>query len=162
MAISPHERLTAMLRFLATGRSYKDLEFSTIISKQALSRIIPETCEASYNVLKKEYLKLSTENSISRFLEKDNEQESLNDEEIQTETSFSALLSTYDMPSSSSQPSTSRKRMRSGNSNDLTTKVLQLAGEKLQAIHSDDEFDVYGKYIAHKLCSFRGKQYIFA
>ncbi|KAJ8975151.1 hypothetical protein NQ317_012429 [Molorchus minor] len=39
-AISPHERLTATLRFLATGQ---DLEFTTIISKQALSEIIPET-----------------------------------------------------------------------------------------------------------------------
>ncbi|KAL1489108.1 hypothetical protein ABEB36_014052 [Hypothenemus hampei] len=93
---------------------------------------------------------------------KDNEQESLNDEEIQTETSFSALLSTYDTPSSSSQSSTSRKRMRSGNSNDLTTEILQLAGEKLQAIHFDDEFDVYGKYIAHKLRNLRGNQKIFA
>ena len=36
-AISPHERLTATLRFLATGRSYEDLKYSTIISPQALS-----------------------------------------------------------------------------------------------------------------------------
>ncbi|XP_039281931.1 protein ANTAGONIST OF LIKE HETEROCHROMATIN PROTEIN 1-like [Nilaparvata lugens] len=57
-AISPHERLTATLRFLATGRSYKDLEFTTIISKQLLSEIIPETCEAIYKVLKKDYLKV--------------------------------------------------------------------------------------------------------
>lgn len=57
-AISPHERLTATLRFLATGRSYKDLEFTTIISKQSLSEIIPETCEAIYKVLKKDYLKV--------------------------------------------------------------------------------------------------------
>ncbi|XP_026482640.1 uncharacterized protein LOC113390281 [Ctenocephalides felis] len=45
-AISPHERLTATLRFLATGRSYEDLRFTTIISPQALGVIIPETCEA--------------------------------------------------------------------------------------------------------------------
>ncbi|XP_074034628.1 uncharacterized protein [Leptinotarsa decemlineata] len=56
-AISPHERLTATLRFLATGRSYKDLEFTTIISKLSLSEIIPETCKAIFNVLKNEYLK---------------------------------------------------------------------------------------------------------
>ena len=31
-AITPHERLTATLRFLATGRSYEDLKFSTIMS----------------------------------------------------------------------------------------------------------------------------------
>ncbi|KAJ8969908.1 hypothetical protein NQ314_001525 [Rhamnusium bicolor] len=43
-AISAHERLTETLRFLATGRSYEDLKFSTRISPQALSYIIPETC----------------------------------------------------------------------------------------------------------------------
>ena len=58
-AISPHERLVATLRFLATGRSYKDLEFTTIMSKQALSEIIPETCKSIYKVLKKDYLKVS-------------------------------------------------------------------------------------------------------
>ena len=58
-AITPHERLTATLRFLATGRSYKDLEYTTIVSKQALSKIIPETCEALFKVLKNEYLKVS-------------------------------------------------------------------------------------------------------
>ncbi|XP_039763773.1 uncharacterized protein LOC120636385 [Pararge aegeria] len=56
-AITPHERLTATLRFLATGRSYECLKFSTIISPQALSAIIPETCEAIYKVLHKDYLK---------------------------------------------------------------------------------------------------------
>lgn len=58
-AISPHERLSATLRFLATGRSYKDLEFTTIVSKSSLSRLIPETCNAIYQVLKKDYLKVS-------------------------------------------------------------------------------------------------------
>ena len=57
-AISPHERLTATLRFLATGRSYEDLKFSTIISPQALSYIVPETCEAIYKILHKDYLKV--------------------------------------------------------------------------------------------------------
>ncbi|XP_050672980.1 uncharacterized protein LOC126970873 [Leptidea sinapis] len=56
-AITPHERLTATLRFLATGRSYECLKFSTIISPQALSTIKPETCEAIYKVLHKDYLK---------------------------------------------------------------------------------------------------------
>lgn len=56
--ISPHERLTATLRFLATGRSYTDLQYSTIISKPALSKIIPETCDAIYSALKDTYLKV--------------------------------------------------------------------------------------------------------
>jgi len=37
-AITPHERLTATLRFLATGRSQGDLKFSTIMSPQALGK----------------------------------------------------------------------------------------------------------------------------
>lgn len=55
-AITPHERLTATLRFLATGRSYEDLKFSVIISPQALGHIIPDTCSAIYSVLNGEYL----------------------------------------------------------------------------------------------------------
>ena len=42
-AISPHERLTLTLRYLATGRSYQDLGFWACVSEPALSRIIPET-----------------------------------------------------------------------------------------------------------------------
>ena len=58
--ITPHERLTATLRYLARGRSLKDLEFKTIISKPALSQIFPETCDAICLVLKNNYLKVST------------------------------------------------------------------------------------------------------
>ena len=42
-AISPHERLTLTLRYLATGRSYHDLGFWACVSEPALSQIIPET-----------------------------------------------------------------------------------------------------------------------
>ncbi|XP_026482095.1 uncharacterized protein LOC113389257 [Ctenocephalides felis] len=58
-AISPHEKLTATLRFLATGRSYEDLKFTTLISPQALDVIIPETCDAISKVLEKNYFKFS-------------------------------------------------------------------------------------------------------
>ncbi|XP_031341136.1 uncharacterized protein LOC116169243 [Photinus pyralis] len=47
----------ATLRYLATGRSFEDLKFSTGISSSALCQIIPETCKALYQVLKKEYMK---------------------------------------------------------------------------------------------------------
>lgn len=57
-AISAEERLIATLRFLATGRSFEDLKFSTLISPQALGVIIPETCKMIYKGLKKEYLKV--------------------------------------------------------------------------------------------------------
>lgn len=54
--ISLHERLSCTLRFLAIGRSYRDLRFTTAISCQAISKIIPETCQAIYMVLKKKYM----------------------------------------------------------------------------------------------------------
>nr|XP_022900758.1 protein ALP1-like [Onthophagus taurus]XP_022900759.1 protein ALP1-like [Onthophagus taurus] len=61
-AIPVEERLVATLRYLATGCSYEDLKFRTGMSPQALSKIIPETCEAIYSALKKSYLKVpSTE-----------------------------------------------------------------------------------------------------
>ncbi|CAK1593490.1 unnamed protein product [Parnassius mnemosyne] len=56
-AITAHERLSATLRFLATGRSYEDLQYSVAISKQSLSKIIPETCDAIIATLQEEYLK---------------------------------------------------------------------------------------------------------
>jgi hypothetical protein len=55
--VSPHERLTPMLRLLATGRTYEDLNFRAIMSPQALRKIIPKTCRATYEVLKKQYLR---------------------------------------------------------------------------------------------------------
>lgn len=55
-AIPSEERLIATLRFLATGRSYEDLKFSTGIAAQTLGYIIPETCKAIFDVLKKDYL----------------------------------------------------------------------------------------------------------
>lgn len=41
-------------------------------------------------------------------------------------------------------------------------EVIQLAGEQLKSLRPDDEFEAYGKYIAHKLRSFKGIQAIFA
>jgi len=58
--ISAEERLVATLRFLSTGRSYEDLKYSCAVSAQALGKIIPETCWAIYQVLRKEYLKVSS------------------------------------------------------------------------------------------------------
>lgn len=58
-AITPHERLTATLRYLATGRSLEDLKYSTIVSPQALGNIIEETCKAILKVLKNDFCKVS-------------------------------------------------------------------------------------------------------
>lgn len=61
-SIPAEQRLTATLRFLATGRSYEDLKFTTGISVSLLSAIIPETFKALYEVLRGEYLKVSANN----------------------------------------------------------------------------------------------------
>lgn len=57
-SVSAEERLVATLRFLATGRSYEDLKFSSIISPQLLGQLIPETCQRIYDVLRENYLKV--------------------------------------------------------------------------------------------------------
>lgn len=56
-AISPHEKLSATLRFLATGSTYQSLKFSTVISAPSLCTIIPETCRSLVTVLK-DYIKV--------------------------------------------------------------------------------------------------------
>lgn len=52
-AIPAKERLAVTLRYLATGDSYSSLSYLFRISKQLISRIIPEVCEAIIDVLKK-------------------------------------------------------------------------------------------------------------
>lgn len=58
-AISANERLAVTLRFLATGRSFEDLKFSSIISPTTISEIVMETCNAIIKVLE-DYIKVST------------------------------------------------------------------------------------------------------
>ncbi|XP_046975340.1 protein ANTAGONIST OF LIKE HETEROCHROMATIN PROTEIN 1-like [Vanessa cardui] len=55
-SIPPHDRLTATLRYLASGMSYEELKFPTAISPQRLGFIIPETCLAIMSALK-DYMK---------------------------------------------------------------------------------------------------------
>lgn len=63
-SISPEERLVATLRFLATGRPYEDLKFSTRISAPSLLSIIPETCVAIYEALRTNFMKVKQINNI--------------------------------------------------------------------------------------------------
>ncbi|XP_068129597.1 putative nuclease HARBI1 [Hyperolius riggenbachi] len=56
-AITPEQRLTATLRYLATGRALQDMKFTTGISAQALGHIIPETCSAIIQCLQHDYMK---------------------------------------------------------------------------------------------------------
>ena len=67
-SISPGARLEATLLFLNSGCSYTSLQYSTRISKSALSSIIIETCEAIYTVLKDDYLKVGKINNFSLFI----------------------------------------------------------------------------------------------
>lgn len=51
-AISPNQRLSITLRFLATGNSFSDLKFISAISERAIGRIVMETCEEISKILK--------------------------------------------------------------------------------------------------------------
>lgn len=57
-AIPANERLAITLRYLATGDSYISLAYTFKVSKQSISRIIPEVCSAIIEVLK-DYVKVS-------------------------------------------------------------------------------------------------------
>ena len=57
-SIPAEARLEATLLFLTTGCSYTHLQYATRISKQSLSHIIPETCQAIYQVLREQYLQV--------------------------------------------------------------------------------------------------------
>jgi hypothetical protein len=69
-AISAQDRLALTLRFLATGDSYSSLQYLFRISKQSISSIIPEVCQALADVLK-ENIKVNT-NIIFIFIHKQN------------------------------------------------------------------------------------------
>ena len=56
--LSPGEKLACTLRFLATGDSYEDLHFHFRISTAAISLFVPEVCDAIYDSLKKDYLRV--------------------------------------------------------------------------------------------------------
>lgn len=57
-SISSDEKLSATLRFLATGESYQSLEYQTRLSKSFLCTEIPRVCEVIYHALKEKYLKV--------------------------------------------------------------------------------------------------------
>ncbi|XP_018378013.1 PREDICTED: uncharacterized protein LOC108770793 [Trachymyrmex cornetzi] len=50
--IPPIQRLSLTLRFLATGESFRNMEFATRVPACTLSRIIPEIVRVIYEVLK--------------------------------------------------------------------------------------------------------------
>ena len=56
--ISPRDRLSLTLQFLATGEAYRSLEYSMRIPACTISRIVPETSRVIYEVLRRDYLKV--------------------------------------------------------------------------------------------------------
>jgi hypothetical protein len=65
-AIPAAERLVVTLRYLATGDSYASLMYTFKISKQLISRIVPEVCSAIVEHLR-DYVKVSKQ-PVSDFL----------------------------------------------------------------------------------------------
>lgn len=58
-SIPPRIKLELTLSYLATGNSYRSQQHFFRISKSAISRLIPEVCDAIYNKLG-EYIKVMT------------------------------------------------------------------------------------------------------
>lgn len=58
-SIAAADRLVLTLRYLATGENFNSLRFLFRIPQCTISKIIPEVLNAIYEVLKKEYLKVS-------------------------------------------------------------------------------------------------------
>ena len=58
LSIPPDEVLVVVLRFLATGESYRSLEFQTRLSLAFLSETIPYVCQIIYKVMQPLYLKV--------------------------------------------------------------------------------------------------------
>ena len=62
-AITGDERLALTFRFLASGDSQQSLSFSYRIGKATVSKIVSETCEVIFDVLKKNYI-LTPRNAV--------------------------------------------------------------------------------------------------
>lgn len=57
-SLSPRDRLSVTLRYLATGESSRSLEFSTRIAFSSIAQIVPEICRVLYDVLRPQYLEV--------------------------------------------------------------------------------------------------------
>ena len=59
-AVPGKVKLAATIRYLVTGVTYSDLQYTFRIHKSTLSRIIPEVCDAIYARFKEDYFKVTT------------------------------------------------------------------------------------------------------
>lgn len=57
-SIKPDERLAVTLRYLATGESFKSLEYQFRIGRTTISDIVLETCQAIFAALSPDFLKV--------------------------------------------------------------------------------------------------------
>ena len=55
-SIRPDERIAVTLGCLATGETFKSLEYSFRISRTCISSIVVETCQAKFDILGPRYL----------------------------------------------------------------------------------------------------------
>lgn len=57
-SISPETKLVITIQYLATDSTYDDLACRYRVRKTTIGRFIPEVCDAVYENLKEEYLKV--------------------------------------------------------------------------------------------------------
>ena len=57
-SIPAGERLAITLRFLATGESFKSLQYIFRVPQSTISKIVPEVCDAIYHELKGDFMKV--------------------------------------------------------------------------------------------------------
>ncbi|XP_040209420.1 protein ALP1-like [Rana temporaria] len=55
-AVSPEQRLVVTLRFLASGESFSSLHYQFRLGKSTISTLVPQTCEAIWRNLQRQYL----------------------------------------------------------------------------------------------------------
>lgn len=67
VAITTKERLAITLRYLATGDSYTSLQYIFHVSKQTISKIVPEVCDALVKALK-DVIKVKKNNFITYII----------------------------------------------------------------------------------------------
>ena len=55
--ISPKERLALTLRYLATGETFRSVEYQFRICRKVICYIVLEVCDAIYKIMGKDYLR---------------------------------------------------------------------------------------------------------
>ncbi|KAL1254285.1 hypothetical protein QQF64_016514 [Cirrhinus molitorella] len=70
-AISPRDRLSVTLRFLATGKTFSSLSAQYRIGASTISQIVMETCGALYQLMKKDFLRTPSTETEWRAIAQD-------------------------------------------------------------------------------------------